>query len=409
MKPATLVLGALLVGCSHGNGASGGKCSDATDPPSTLDCTGLYDDLAAKRLSDGARAYAPAAPLWADGADKQRWIELPPGTTIDSSMPSEWTFPIGTKVWKEFSVAGKRIETRYFEKTQAHFWVYATYVWNGDDSAAVRSFGADLTLASGASYHVPSPDECDQCHRGRTDRLLGFEQASLGLPGASGLTLAELVAEGRLAPAPSLVDLRVGDDGTGAAAPALGWLHVNCGVSCHNANSNSTGYGAGMDLRLDPTLLDGRPSTDFAARTTTVGVSAKSAAYDGQPRIVPGDPAHSLLVALASLRGPTDQMPPIATRAIDDAGLGELSEWIRRMPAEVDDGGPPEDAGSDAHGMDASMMDAGAEDARADAGDAGDDASSDGAADAADAGQDAGNDATTEDGGAGDAEMDGPG
>ncbi|MEA2700728.1 MAG: hypothetical protein QOI66_4999, partial [Myxococcales bacterium] len=83
------------------------ECADAALPPTTLVCTGLYADIVGKQLAPGIEAYAPAVPLWSDGADKQRWISLPAGSTIDNADPNEWKFPVGTKVWKEFSRDGR--------------------------------------------------------------------------------------------------------------------------------------------------------------------------------------------------------------------------------------------------------------------------------------------------------------
>src|SRR5262245_43885017 len=77
--------------------------------PETLECTGLYAELATKKLASGATPYAPAYALWSDGAAKQRWIFVPQGKTIDNSRPNDWQFPVGTRVWKEFSVADKRV------------------------------------------------------------------------------------------------------------------------------------------------------------------------------------------------------------------------------------------------------------------------------------------------------------
>ncbi|MGH7269910.1 MAG: hypothetical protein ACREJ3_05715, partial [Polyangiaceae bacterium] len=88
------------------------ECAGAAVPPVSIQCTGLYSNVATKELAVGVRAYAPAVPLWADYADKGRWIWLPPGTKIDASNPNEWTFPVGTKVFKQFSRDGKRVETR---------------------------------------------------------------------------------------------------------------------------------------------------------------------------------------------------------------------------------------------------------------------------------------------------------
>ena len=335
-------------------GDSAGPCAGGTVPPSTLTCTGLYADIATKTLAPGVRFYQPAVPLWSDGAQKMRWIQLPPGTQIDASNPNEWTFPVGTKVWKEFSLGGKRVETRLFQKIDSgppSIWVHAAYQWNADESAAVYSGGGDIPFGSdGGTYHIPTFAECEKCHNGRTDHVLGFEQVSLGLSGAQGLTLAELAQEGLLSPVPAQTQLTVGDDGTGAAGPALAWLHINCGVTCHNANSTATAYGVGMRLRLDPGLLDGRAVTSsaFDPLRTTIGVGAVSPGWT-QPvhwtRIVPGDPDASLLAQLISNRGTNNpaggQMPPIASSLVDTNDVAKVVDWIGSLPSTpVVEGGP---------------------------------------------------------------------
>jgi len=301
--------------------------SDTQLPPQNLACTGLYANILNKQLAPGIEAYAPAVPLWSDGAEKQRWISLPAGTKIDTSDPSEWSFPVGTKVWKEFSRAKQRVETRMWQKADTDFWVAATYAWSSDETSAARSAGGDIALGTG-TYHVPTPDECQDCHRGRTDRLLGFEQVLLGLSGATGLNLERLIAEDRLTEPPKATPLVLGDDGTGLAAPALAWLHVNCGVSCHNQNSNAKAWSTGMFLRLDPTLLDGSSVAGFDALKTTLGVSAVTPTWKGRTRIVPGDPAHSLVFDLISHRGTGQQMPPIATSFVDEADIPLVEAWI---------------------------------------------------------------------------------
>jgi hypothetical protein len=307
-------------------------CAGDTEvPPANLVCTGLYADIAVKLTAPGVQPYAPALSLWSDGAEKQRWISLPPGGIIDNSDPSEWSFPVGSKVWKEFSRGGQRVETRLWQKVHAGYWVAATYVWSGDESGAGRSEGGDIALRDSSTYHVPTQDECQKCHRGRAERVLGFEQVLLGLPGASGLTLDGLVMAGRLSNPPARTDLVIGDDGTGAAAAALGFLHVNCGTSCHNENSGSTAYSAGMLLRLDPSLLDGRPVDDFAALKTTIGVTVETPSWQGGTRIVAGSPENSLLYQLMSRRGDDKQMPPIATTAVDETGDALVSRWISRL------------------------------------------------------------------------------
>ncbi len=411
MRPRALILAAVLVGCGRTKGespdaatveasdastsevrapdvagsdrsdapdASDGashlpaECAGAAAPPTSLVCTGLYVDIATKALAAGIEAYAPAVPLWSDGASKQRWISLPAGTKIDNTDADEWIFPVGTKVWKEFSKDGKRVETRLWQKMSATYWVDATYAWNADESVATRSDGGDIPWGTG-TYHIPTSDECQKCHRGRTDHILGFDQVLLGLAGATGLTLGELVAGGRLTAPPKATTLVIGDDGTGLAAPALAWMHVNCGTTCHNRNSNATAWSTGMFLRLDPTQLDGRSVTGFDTLTTTIGIAAVTPAWKGQTRIIPRDPARSLLYQLISHRGTGNQMPPIASSVVDEADIPLVEAWIAELAAVVvaPDGGAHDDAG------------------RADARASGGDAADDGGRAAADAGLDA--------------------
>ncbi len=358
--PRWVLIALLLVGCDEqeppflpeGDGAGGQappfvpppECNGVTMPPPTLLCTGLFADLPAKTVAAGVREYAPAIPLWSDGAEKRRWISLPAGTTIDDSDPKEWVFPVGTKLWKEFSVDGRRIETRLWQKLTATFWAHAVYAWNEDESAASRSTGGDIPLHDG-TYHIPTDDECEKCHRGRTEHILGFGTVELGLPGASGVTLETLAGEGLLSPPPDATQLTIGDDGTGVAAPALGWMHINCGVPCHNANSRATAYPSGLRLRLDPADLDGRPLTDVDTRTTTMGVAVHAANWRGRVRIVPGDPESSLLYDLVSHRGEGMQMPPFASRIIDEEAVAQIEAWIRGMPPAP--AAPDPDAGAE--------------------------------------------------------------
>jgi len=358
-------------------------CADAGVPASTLACTGLYADFATKQLAANAVAYTPATPLWSDNAQKARWIELPANTQIDISNPDEWTFPVGTKLFKEFRVDGQRVETRLFQKTTATYWAYATYAWSSDASSATINYGGPVPVGNdGGTWNTPSNDDCSDCHRGRLDRILGFEQVSLGLPGAQGLTLAQLATQGLVTPAPASVSLTLGDDGTGLDGLALGWIHVNCGVTCHNANPSASGYGAGMLLRLDPTQLDGSaPSaTTWDVLRTTINVPCVSGSVAGQPRIVPGDATGSVVYELIDQRGGL-QMPPIASVLVDVPDVAVVKAWIQAM-ASADGGAPGTDGGTleggsfDAgHHHDGASLEAGggdasgATDAQAEAGD----------------------------------------
>ncbi len=181
--------------------------------PERLSCTGLYADVAAKTVAPGVEAFAPSVPLWSDGSGKSRWVYLPPGTPIDRTDPDDWVFPNGTKLWKEFSRDGGRKETRFFHKQDDGTWAWVSYVWDAAESDAIATpAGASLPLDDGSTYAVPSQEQCADCHDGRPEHVLGFEEVSLGMPGATGLTLDRLAAQG----APG-VDAS-GDDAGGADA-----------------------------------------------------------------------------------------------------------------------------------------------------------------------------------------------
>ena len=93
-------------------------------------------------------AFAPQYPLWSDGTSKRRWIYLPPGAAIDASRVDAWEFPVGTRLWKEFSY-DRRVETRFIERLADGSWRFAAYVWNkrGTDAVLAAEDGAVLPSA----------------------------------------------------------------------------------------------------------------------------------------------------------------------------------------------------------------------------------------------------------------------
>lgn len=315
------------------------QLEDALDGlPEDLACTGLYSDIWRKIIAVDVRRFTPALQLYSDGSGKQRWVYLPPGKKIDASEPNDWVFPVGTKFFKEFRINGRRIETRIYQKAREDRWVRATYEWNRDETVARRNFGTDREdiLIEGLAYHIPSGRECDQCHGGNADRVLGFQAIPLGLPGAEGVTLADLVLEDLLDPPPVRANLEIGDDGTELAAPALGWLHMNCGITCHNDFDGSEAFSSELRFKLHVSDLDGRNVQDFDSLITTLDVPAKSTRWgDRRRRIIPGAPNRSLVVQLISTReGPKDSMPPIATQLVDWPHVNEVKDWIKAMGEE---------------------------------------------------------------------------
>jgi hypothetical protein len=346
--------------------------------PKTLSCTGLYGAAGTgtvdKAVPTVNREFNPGTALWTDGAEKRRWIALPDGTKIDTSNPGGWVFPNGTRVWKEFKFNGKRAETRFMYKHD-DLWLFATYKWNETDTEATAVDGADVALVGGGTHSIPNLMQCNECHRGSRDKLLGFEQVLLGLPGAEGFNLTALVAENRLSNPPARTNYVIPDDGTGVAAKALSWIHVNCGVSCHNETGNAQANMSHMFLRIDPTTLDAASPAAWNIVKLTVGVPSVTANFRGV-RIVPGLPDQSLIVQLAQTRGSNMAMPPIGTRIVDPTGIANVRDWITRLGGGNGvgmDGGAkpavPPDTGAPTPTADAALADAGQPDAdSADAG-----------------------------------------
>ena len=310
-----------LVSCGK-HGSDPIVCGPPTeDAPAELACTGLYADFETKEVAKTARLYAPAVSFWSDGYEKSRWIELPDGQAIDATSMDDWKFPVGTKVWKEFRFHDRKVETRLLWKVKEDHWVAAAYVWTEDETRAPRGEGQNLTIA-GDTYHVPDLIECSDCHKGRKDTLLGFEAISLAQPAATGVTLAVLAQEKRLAPAPAKTTLSLD--------PGVAVLHVNCGVSCHNATPVANGKDSTLRLRIGFDEATTKPMASWQLFSSSVNVPATLPGWSGELRITPGAPDKSIIVTSMTTRG-TGQMPPKA-RDVDFAGVAAVEAFVRSLP-----------------------------------------------------------------------------
>jgi hypothetical protein len=307
--------------------------------PSDLRCTGLYGRFEQRELACGVLGYTPAYQLWSDGAEKHRYVSLPPDGKIDGSNPNDLSFPVGTKFWKEFRKPGGRLlETRLLEKSAAG-WVFTSYVWSQDESSATQNNDGVEDLY-GTGHTVPNRDQCDECHRGRKDMILGWDALLLGA-GALDLTRDELVRRGLFAPGKELANLSI--PGNDVERAALGYLHANCGVSCHNINPRAKGGDSGLNLRLDAAMLGSAAQTPAAGAINKVpSVNEKHTGValppGQQPRgyyydIRPGDVAHSFVIARMKTRGGDGAMPALASNVTDDAGIALVSAWIEQMAA----------------------------------------------------------------------------
>jgi hypothetical protein len=301
------------------------------DAPSSdrLSALGLYADIHTKRISSSALEYTPAYEAWADGAHKRRFLVLPPGAKIDTSDMDHWQFPVGTKLFKEFSVDGRPVETRLIEKVDdtgsiTNDFTFTSYVWQADGSEAYLAPAAGAQDVSGTDHDVPSQAECVMCHQSERGGILGFSAVQL-----SKSEQPNLMSVSALLSAPPAAMTPI--PGDAATAAALGFLHANCG-HCH------TDGGVAPPPRFRLLTADAaRLPSETVAYTSTVGVPIEgwpTHPSDVTLRIAPGDPDHSGVLYRMSHRGTIDQMPPIATEVVDWDATAILRAWILAMPVQ---------------------------------------------------------------------------
>jgi hypothetical protein len=190
-----------------------------------------------------------------------------------------------------------------------------------------------------AGYEIPGEADCRACHDGQ-HAVLGFSALQLSpdrdplalhaTAAPPGSDLPALVDRGLLRglSAPLLRDAPRIAARTPIERAALGYLHGNCG-GCHR--SDGALASVGMSLAY---LLEG-PGDDADAIRTTVGQPSGfvPAGADAALRIAPGAPAQSVLLARLRARDPLTQMPPMGSRAVDDAAVALFERWITELGA----------------------------------------------------------------------------
>jgi hypothetical protein len=318
---AALLLASAATACDRYNVCDPPDESQLAKLPARLSETGLYADVAAGAVSPDVLAFRPQFPLWSDGAEKRRWIWLPPGRRIDTSDMDSWSFPEGTRLWKDFTRDGTRVETRLLQKVgpAEDDWIGLAYLWDEAQTDAVAApHGAVNAL--GTPHNVPASAECMACHGGRRSRALGFSAVQLAFEAEPGLVdLDDLAAAGLLSHPPASAPVIPGD---ATERAALGYIHANCG-HCHNqARPSSSGARCfdpqnDLDFWLPAARLE---SVEDTPTYRTVGST-----------IEPGEPDHSPLITRFSSRNPSAQMPPLGTESVDQSALDLLRAWISGM------------------------------------------------------------------------------
>ncbi|HEY8924606.1 MAG TPA: hypothetical protein VIU64_09505 [Polyangia bacterium] len=292
--------------------------------PARLSETGLYADVRADAVAANVLPYRPAFELWSDQAMKRRWISLPAGTPIDTTDPDSWQFPVGTKIWKEFSRDGVRVETRLIQRIGpgANDWALMAYLWDdvGGDAFAVPDGVVD---ARGTAHNVPSAAECMGCHGGRRSRVLGFSAIQLAHDDPAGMVTLDVLQSRGLLTAPIALPQTL--QAPAEASAAIGYLHANCS-HCHNQDRPAHEGGS--------RCFDPEKKLDFFLRTSDLGAAEQTAVYRTAVGSVikRGKPDDSEVIQRMSGRGRFPvSMPPLGSERVDDHGVAVVRTWIQGL------------------------------------------------------------------------------
>jgi mono/diheme cytochrome c family protein len=312
-------------------------------PPQKLSETGLYVEGATGSIDPWNLPIEPQYPLWSDGVTKTRWIRIPDGATIDVSDPDAWVFPVGTKLWKEFALDGRKIETRLMWRASEDKWEFVTYLWNAEQTEATLApedgVANHVPLTPDAAYSIPSHSDCLACHGSGASPVLGFSTLQLSddrdplalhaRPLAPGDVTLRTLDTYRLL-SPRRADwvrkpprIRTADP---IERAALGYLAGNCG-HCHNTRGPLGPLG----------LAVAHATAQPAALATLVDVPGSymvpSVPEERSRRVASGRTDWSAVAYRMGSRRPSSQMPPLGTVLVDEEALDLLCGWISGMGA----------------------------------------------------------------------------
>ncbi len=317
--------------------------ADVAAFPQKLSDTGAFADVTTLTPNPGVVNYEPIVPFWSDHAIKRRWFAIPDLTNrFTHAVNANWSLPPGAVWVKHFDLelqrgnpsTKKRLETRFLVTTTNG--VYGvSYAWN--DAATEAYLVADggtnfnLTVLDGSNvitqqWGIPSRAQCLACHTPAGGHILSFTTRQMNhvvtMNGVAGNQLATMSAAGYFANPvgnPNTLPAHAAPTNTAVSLEhrVRSYLTVNCS-QCHQpGGAGPATWDARAWLTLEQTgLIHGAPNNN-----------------GGNPQnklVVPGDPAHSVLLQRIAANG-FSRMPPLATTELDEASIALLSEWIQNF------------------------------------------------------------------------------
>jgi uncharacterized repeat protein (TIGR03806 family) len=315
--------------------------------PKLLSQTGAFRNVRNLEPEDYLLPYDLNVPFWSDGAEKKRWICVPPGEVIHFEPTGEWKFPPGTIFVKHFELATnesnparvRRLETRLLVCDDSGEVYGATYKWRPDNSDAdllETNLTEDVTIRTAKGtrtqqWYYPNRTDCLTCHTANAGLVLGVKTRQLNrvFDYADGKHENELVAWrnkglfdshfsdaeakhfSRLAP--------LDDEARSLEDRARSYLDANC-AQCHRPNGTVANFDARYDTPPDDqNIIGGHVLIDER--------------IDGARVVARHDVWRSILLMRVDT---TDayKMPPLARNKVDEHGVKLLRDWIESLPGQ---------------------------------------------------------------------------
>lgn len=287
--------------------------------PRKLSETGLFADTAAQKPAAGVLPFEIAEPMWQDGATAQRFVALPNGESIKTTVSGppdkqnykvEW--PVDAVLARTVTLKQKRVETQVLQ-FDGETWNGYSYRWNdqGTDAQLVGNDGEEFTINQ-QPWRIHSRGECARCHTNWSGFALGFQPDQLTrIDGRQPGEVLDASFLSRLSN--HLVSSH--DETAALENRARSWLHANC-AHCHRRHGGgSVQLMVNADLPTAETMmLDEKPVRGDLGLTDARVIS-------------PGKPEQSVLIARISRSG-NGHMPMIGAREVDPHGFRLLWDWI---------------------------------------------------------------------------------
>ncbi len=323
------------------------------NPPVKLSDTGLFSTLSPLVPVAGVLPYNVIAPLWSDGASKERFIALPAGSQIAYDPLNEFTYPENTVMIKNFSLTINGVltplELRLLMLTGPNTGQGITYKWDPDGldatlmGAGISGYPDGLPETEGNPYQqtwqYPSRAQCLECHTNNAGFVLGPKARQLNTsfpyPGPGGATDNELRTWNYL----QLFSTNIGEDYSGVPtlsaitnplptdpvvieSQARSYLDSNC-AQCHRLNGTTDTQ---WDARINTPLAN--QGIINGQLLNTYGILGAVVLY---PHIQDASMIYLRISALGT--GPPAQMPPLARNVVDPAAVGIIQSWINTRQA----------------------------------------------------------------------------